>query len=645
MQEWYSISELLALKVPGLPASRRGLLDLAEAGRWDADERYCRKRDGRGGGNEYHIRLLPIHVQRHLSRQAYVEEVNAPPQPEALDDTRRDTLWNAYGAATDKQKQTAQERLELVRLVDGHMEEMALAPACDLVAREKGTPSATLQRWARQVRPHPRCDWLAVLVPQHSGGTRRVTCDPRAWEHLVADYLRMSEPLFRPCYNRLLEEAEKQGWGPIPPYKTLLRRVQADIAPTTRVLARKGEKALAQLFPSQRRRRDHLHSMHSVNADGHVFDVRVLWEDGTIGRPIIVGFQDIYSGMILSHRVSRTENAEVIRLAIGDMVESWGVPQHCYFDNGRAFMSKYLTGHMKHRFRFKVREEDPVGVLTQLNIEVHAVKPYHGQSKPIERAWRDLAEYIAKHPACEGAYTGKNTVAKPENYGTKAVPIQEFRTLVADQVRLHNMREGRSSHTAQGRSLWETFRASYETALVSRATEEQRRFCMMAGEGLTVHSKTAQIHLADNVYWSRELAGYAGRKVMVRFDPQNLHSDIAVYTMRGQFIDMAECIHAVGFDNAEAAREQARKWRAYLRAEREMLEAARRLSADQVARINTSLPEYEAISPAATQIVVGNTVRKTRAEQDADADAFARGVARMSGEVIGFPQSQKEGGE
>ena len=184
---------------PGLPASRRGLLDLAKAGRWDADERYCRKRDGRGGGNEYHIRLLPIHVQRQLSRQAYVEEVNAPPQPEALDDTRRDTLWNAYGAATDKQKQTAQERLELVRLVDGHMEEMALAPACDLVAREKGTPSATLQRWMRMVRPHPRCDWRAVLVPQHSGGTRRVTCDPRAWEFVVGDHPSGPRPNWCPA--------------------------------------------------------------------------------------------------------------------------------------------------------------------------------------------------------------------------------------------------------------------------------------------------------------------------------------------------------------------------------------------------------------------------------------------------------------
>ncbi len=393
MQEWYSIRELLELKVPDLPASRRGLLDLAEAGRWDADERFCRKRDGRGGGLEYHLRLLPIHVQRYLSRQAYVEEVNAPPQPEALDDTRRDTLWNAYATATDKQKQTAQQRLELVRLVDGHMDELPMVPACDLISRQKGTPSATLQRWMRQVREHPRCDWLAVLVPQHAGGSRRVSCDPRAWEFLVADYLRMSEPLFKPCYNRLLEEAEKQGWGRIPPYKTLLRRVQSDIDPTTRVLARKGEKALAQLFPSQRRRRDHLHAMHSVNADGHVFDVRVLWEDGTIGRPIIVGFQDVFSGMILSHRVSRSENAEVIRLAVGDMVESWGVPQHCYFDNGRAFMSKYLTGHMKFRFRFKVREEDPVGVLTQLGIEVHAVKPYHGHPQAV---WQAITIDLAK---------------------------------------------------------------------------------------------------------------------------------------------------------------------------------------------------------------------------------------------------------
>lgn len=174
MQDWYSISELLALKVPGLPASRRGLLDLAETGRWDADERYCRRRDGRGGGNEYHIRLLPIHTQRYLSQQAYVEEVNASPQPEALEDTRRDTLWDAYGAATDKQKQTAQERLELVRLVDGHMEEMAMAPACDLVAREgnavghlaalvtAGPPASTLRLAGRAGAPacwrHPSRD-------------------------------------------------------------------------------------------------------------------------------------------------------------------------------------------------------------------------------------------------------------------------------------------------------------------------------------------------------------------------------------------------------------------------------------------------------------------------------------------------------
>ncbi|HRM73249.1 MAG TPA: hypothetical protein PLI13_00880, partial [Paracoccus sp. (in: a-proteobacteria)] len=71
-------------------------------------------------------------------------------------------------------------------------------------------------------------------------------------------------------------------------------------------------------------------------------------------------------------------------------------------------------------------------------------------------------------------------------------------------------------------------------------------------------------------------------------------------------------------------------------------EAARRLSADQVARINTSLPEYEPLVPAATQIVTGNTVRKAQAQQDAD--AFARGVARLSGEIIGFPEKSNEKG-
>lgn len=640
-REWFSVSDLLDLRHPDLPSSRRGLLDLAKACGWDGDPKWCRQRDGQGGGMEYHLRLLPHTVQRDLALADYADGLAAKEAAQAAQ-AKRETLWNAYQHKSQKQKDEAARRLAFVRAVDDLLPVMSKTAAIDVVARRDGASAASITRYCKAVEGHDRSDWLAALVPHHTGGLRRVDCDPRAWDWLVADYMRQSEPCFQACHERMMREAKEHGWGPIPSAKTLKRRIDEEISPISKILLRKGPKALERFYPAQRRSRDGMQAMEAVNADGHVLDVHVLWEDGSVGRAVLVGFQDVYSGMILSHRLARSECQEVIRLATADMVESWGIPQTCFFDNGKAFMSKMLTGRMKFRHRFTIRPKDPIGVLVNLGINVRAVKPFHGQSKPIERAWRDLAEYVAKHPKCEGAYTGKDTSSKPENYGSKAIPIAELRALVADEIRHHNLRAGRTSHTAKGRSLWETFRESYEapTTLVTRATAEQREYCLLAAENITVHRNSAQIHLADNMFWHEDLIAYAGKRVVVKFDPQNMHADIQVYSVDGAKICTAQCVHAVGFMDADAAREHARNWRAFLRAQRELASIAKRLSPEQLARSATSAPEeYEQIEAGVTRLLVGNTVRKIEAE--ADADAFARGVARLSGEIVGFPEKKR----
>ncbi len=218
--------------------------------------------------------------------------------------------------------------------------------------------------------------------------------DCRAWNHLASNYLRASGQSFRACYDATVEATEAHGWGPMPSYPTMKRRVDRELPTAVLIAAREGMDAATRLYPAQTQDRSHFHAMEAVNSDGHVFDVFVKWEDGSIGRPALVGFQDLYSGFVLSHRISQIENKETVRLAIADMIESWGIPEHVYFDNGRAFMSKWITGGMKTRFRLKVKDEEPEGVLTKLGVKVHAVRPYSGQSKPIERAWRDMVDRI-----------------------------------------------------------------------------------------------------------------------------------------------------------------------------------------------------------------------------------------------------------
>jgi putative transposase len=142
------------------------------------------------------------------------------------------------------------------------------------------------------------------------------------------------------------------------------------------------------------------------------------------------------------------------RLAFADLFSKWGIPAGCLLDNGRAFASKWITGGAKTRFRFKIREEEPTGILTALGVRIHWATPYRGQSKPIERAFRDLCDTIASHPAVHGAYTGNHIDAKPENYGIAGGSDRDvFVELVSRGIAAHNARPGRRTETARGRQL------------------------------------------------------------------------------------------------------------------------------------------------------------------------------------------------
>jgi len=291
-----------------------------------------------------------------------------------------------------------------------------------------------------------------------------------------------------------------------------------------------------------------------------------------------------------------------VRLSFGALVERYGLPEHAYLDNGRGFASKWMTGGAPTRYRFKVKEEEPAGILTLLGITVHWTTPYHGQAKPIERAFRDLCEHVAKHPRLAGAYTGNNPLAKPENYASRAVALDAFLDVLTGEMAAHNARPGRRSAVCAGRSFDEAFARSYESRPIRKATREQRRLWLLAAEGIAVR-RDGTVALSverRNRYAAPELLDHAGETVVVRFDPQDLHSLVFVYTMDGRFICQAECLEPVGFNDSEAAREHQRERKRYMRAARAQLAAEVRMSAIEAARL---LPEVAAADPPDARIV------------------------------------------
>jgi hypothetical protein len=499
--------------------------------------------------------------------------------------------------------------------------------AVDRVAAQRGLGRATLYRYAQAVAGLPRGDWLPALAPRRGGGRQPAELPDEAWSALTADYLRPSRPAFSDCYRRLAAIAAAEGWR-IPSERTLLRRVQA-LPEAPRVLARDGVEALRRLYPAQQRDRGVFHALEAVNADGHRFDVFVRWPDGTVARPELVAFQDLHSGKILSWRVDRAPSWHAVRLAFGDLVERYGIPAHVWLDNGREFAAKRISGGAPNRYRWRLREEEPAGLLTSLGVQVHWTTPYHGQAKPIERAFRDFAQSIARHPAFEGAYTGPDTTRKPANYGSRAVDLETFLRVLGEGIAEHNARPGRRSPTCAGRSFDETFAASYETAPIRRATEAQRRLWLLAADLVRVR-QDGTIHLYRNRYWAEWLLAHRGRSVTVRFDPEALAEPLHVYAADGRYLGVAECQEAAGFADVAAAQEQARRWRQFLRATREAAALQDRMSLDELVR---RLPAVAAAEPPQRRVVRPLFGRAAAAVAVEDSEAEERVLAALRGGV------------
>lgn len=534
----------------------------------------------------------------------------------------RETLWQRYGELPDPQKDEAKTRLEalsaVMLLIDQGVKQRR---AFEAVGEAKGLPWRTMEQWYHGTKQRPgakhyaRADWLAALAPSYSGGQRLAELADEAWEYIKADYLRLEAPALSAVYRRAQRAASERGWA-LPSVQTIKRRLQADVPRSVRVLKRQGEEALMRLYPPMQRTVRTLQALEAINGDGYEHNVFVRWSDGSVDRPRTWFWQDTYSRKILAYGVDQTENADLIRTSFGDVLEL-GIPHHVTIDNTRAAANKWMTGGVRHRYRFKVRDDDPLGIFPMFGCQVHWTSVFngrgHGQAKPVERAFGigGVGEVIDKHPAFAGAYTGRNPTAKPENYGEAAVPLARFMEVLTNEVIAWNKQPGRRTEMAGGvKSFDEVFDESYARSLITKGTEEQRMLCLLCAEAVTVGrdgtfsldagAKIGHGRAGRNRYYAAQLLEFEGQKLAVRFDPQSLHERVYAYTLDGRRICVAECVEAAGFFDTDTGRAYTRTRNQFLKATRRAAAAEVRMSAIEIAGL---LPSNEPAPKPDTKLV------------------------------------------
>lgn len=648
MDIWLTTQECLGL--PSMPATVAGVLHRAKKESWV----YRKKPVGKGF--EYSINNFPPVARASVLKRRGSVEVNNQcfdiPAKATSETYCREVLWQGWNQASDKQREKARHKCEVVIAAAGLIESsIDTLAAFDSVAEALSVSSANVRRWYYIAIKFERSDWLAALVSKHGKSVcarkaKEAEITDQAWDFFVADYLRLEQPSLRTCYARLTEAAKAHGWT-IPSLSSVRRKLERDISVEQRVFLREGEHAVMRLYPAQERTVLELDAMEWINGDGYQHNVFVKWFNGEVLRPKTWVWQDIRTRKILGYRTDVSENSDSIRLALSDVIEKYGIPREVTIDNTRAAANKWLTGGVPNRYRFKVKEDDPKGIIPLLGMKLHWTSVLfgqgHGQAKPIERAFSHggLGEVVDKHPLLAGAYTGANPMEKPDNYGSKVVDAEVFLKALAEGVAFWNRQPGRNTEACRGElSFDEAFEQSYRESTVRKATAEQRHLLLLPSEavpvsesGTFVLNAGGRLQGRKNRYYSEKLLGIKPNKIVVRFDPQNLHDSVLAYTLDGRFICQVECLDKVGFGDTQAAREHKRHRTQFVKQTKRAALAEQRMKVIEVAEL---MPDTVPPAPPESQVVeifrmAGNTIRREVVETDFDTDsAFSNAVASLA---------------
>ncbi|ECC1559592.1 transposase [Salmonella enterica subsp. salamae] len=626
---WFTVRECVGL--PGMPVSEANIrrhLQSFVAGR----DELARKRAG-SKAVEYCVAAFPLELRAAILKQrrqaetsqGVVEVADCP-----ATDPARARLWQCWERADERQRETAKQRVEAVIVMcDLIASGVTVRTAAASAARSLSLSENTLRRWYCRTQRAARADWAPVLLDNRivtgTAHAPKSQFDDDAWDFIRADYLRPEQPALTKCYERLQLAAAEHGWA-IPSFDTVRRRIERDVPQEVRVYQREGENALARLFPAQQRTVAGLHALEWLNGDGYHHNVFVRWYNGEILRPKTWFWQDVYSRKIVGWRCDVSENSDSIRLSLMDVIKTYGRPEHVTIDNTRAAANKWLSGGVPNRYRFKVKPDDPMGILPLLGIQLHWTSVIGGkgwgQAKPVERAFGvgGLEEYVDKHPSLSGAYTGPNPLNKPDNYGSRVVDIEDFLVALEEGVTMFNAKANRRTEVCKGeQSFDQAFEQSYSRSIITRLSDEQIRQLMLPAEAVTVKQNGefslncgGTLYGRKNSYWNPLLANIRPRKITVRFDPRNLHDSVACYDLEGRFICTAECRAAVAFGDTETGREHSRQRTQMIKATKKAAKSQRRMT---TLELNELLPKITPPAAPARHVVervfaAGNTARK-----------------------------------
>lgn len=349
----------------------------------------------------------------------------------------------------------------------------------------------------------------------------------------------------KPVMNaiRELKVKEHQGVLESPSSIPTLKRWVTDFAednPAVWCQGRRGDKAVMEdIVKSIDRDDSSIEPLQVVVVDGHKLNVFVKHPiTGKPFRPTLITVFDWGTrypvGMSLALTEDSTHTLTAFRNAFLYMEV---LPKWALLDNSKAFRSKLFN----EKWEEHDLEKEFAGIFPRLGIEAHFARAYNGKSKVVERWFRTLddqwssrqASYCGRDINAKPAHFGRNEKWMQEMFGAKAMDYAECINSIYEYIRYEY---GMTVHSKTKQRPYEAFTNAVRDP--ERKVDPMKLNIMM----LTAERKKLRsegIWLYKNRYWAPEMIDHIGKKVIIRYDYNDLRN-ILVYDERSRYICMAE---------------------------------------------------------------------------------------------------------
>jgi len=625
--------------------------------RWRGQNLQTRSVQGRGRGGkqmEVAISSLPKDLQKKWARenlkQTPSEEVFAfsssghtqtravacPPVNTKQELLPLDELQDRFDTASlQKQERAADKVRVLHQIANLKRAGVKMSDAVSVVAKEAGVSEGAIWGWKKKVRGYPEGAWASALLDSHQGRSKVCAVSDEFLKLVAFYYLSDTQPDFIQCLRSAKRAARSEEPPVVVPRcadKTVKRHFDRMYPDEVQCYAREGEKAWeAKFWASMSRDRSMLGALEILNGDGHKLDFWVRFEDGTEGRAMATFWMDLASNYFFAPFIEKSENMDTIRRSFLHICNTVGVPKCVDIDNGMGYAGKDLSGQDKTRRRFKKVQAEAKGIFGLLGITTIWAEVAHGQSKPIERAFRTLEGILKSNPELRQAYLGNRPDKRPDRTIT-AIPVELLRSAVREAVCEYNSQSGRKSDgiKAAGRSYQQIWETKLSESTPRPLEDWERRYCIMPGRVLRVRKQQGGIFtLHGNEYQAYELSAYLGQQIQVRFDPEDL-TNVRCYTLDGQFLCQPQIRAMTGFRDTTNLREYKRAKNAQKRAVKQAVkegELVARLESIKGAPVPEAVQEVEDSTREILREERADRAAKLeeRAEEDAE---FSESISR-----------------